>query len=397
MSETVLSIQDVTKEFYLPHHSSDSLKESITQIFKKKEKGGDKYQALKGISFDVKKGDFYGIVGRNGAGKSTLLRILAEIYQPTSGRVWHHGKLVPFIELGVGFNNNLSGKQNVYLNGAMLGFSKKEMDERYQSIVDFAELEKFMDQKLKNYSSGMRVRLAFSVAIQADADILLLDEVLAVGDADFKKKCFAYFDTLKEKKKTIIFVSHGMNAIRQYCNKAILIENGKISYQGSADEVADKYMQLFADKGDKQSAKQPDAKDRWGSNKVKIDKIDFTRSDDKLNLKVTLLSGDKDVQAAKVDVLIKDKKGVLVAGFDNLNITGAKKLSFKKNEMKVLDFEIDNIFSAREYTISAVVAADEDVEVFDGWNNIASFSNVEPEDVLYPVVAPGKMTTKSRS
>lgn len=392
----VLKIENVTKDFYLPHHASSSIKESFTHIFKKKEKGGNTYKALKGLSFEVKKGDFFGIVGRNGAGKSTLLRILAEIYQPSSGKVWHHGKLVPFIELGVGFNNDLTGRQNVYLNGAMLGFSKKEMDERYDSIVEFAELEKFMDQKLKNFSSGMRVRLAFSVAIQADADILLLDEVLAVGDADFKKKCFAYFDTLKENKKTIIFVSHGMNAIRDYCNRAILIENGKIAYEGSADEVADHYMQLFADK-DKSGAKAvADTKDRWGTNKVRIDNFDFSKTDKKLKIDVTLSSGGEEVKSVKTNIFIRDKKGILVAGFNNLNVKNAEDMSFKKNETKKLTFDLDNIYGNKEYVLSAQIASDSEVEVYDEWNNILSFSNdVETEDLQLPVINPGKLTVES--
>lgn len=246
MSKHAIEVKNVKKEFYLPHHKNDSLKRAITQIFKKKKKGGDSFFALNGISFNVEKGDFFGVLGRNGSGKSTLLKIISDIYRPTSGSVTHNGKLVSFIELGVGFKAELSGRENVFLNGALLGFSKKEVEAMYDDIVEFAELEQFMDQKLKNYSSGMKVRLAFSVAIRAKADILILDEVLAVGDASFQKKCNDYFMTLKDDKKTVILVTHNMNAVREFCNKAVVIEGGKLVFEGGADAAAERYMELFS-------------------------------------------------------------------------------------------------------------------------------------------------------
>lgn len=245
-SDIAVSIKNVKKQFALPHEKEDSLKlKVISKLGGKSNNGYSEYKALNGINLDIKKGEFIGILGRNGAGKSTLLKIIAEIYQPTSGLVKVNGRLVPFIELGVGFNPNLSGRDNIYLNGAMLGFSRKEVDKMYDDIVEFAELEKFMEQKLKNYSSGMKVRLAFSVAIKANADILLLDEVLAVGDAAFQKKCYDYFDSLKENKKTIIFVTHNMTAVRKYCTRAVLIEGGKIIKEGTAENVAQGYEDMF--------------------------------------------------------------------------------------------------------------------------------------------------------
>jgi len=244
-----LRVHNVKKYFKLPHQKQDSLKLQVIQKITGRAKSGYEVQkALDGISFDVKQGEFIGILGRNGSGKSTLLKIIAEIYQPTEGSVEVNGKLVPFIELGVGFNTNLSGRDNVYLNGAMLGFTREEVDEMYDDIVEFSELERFMDQTLKNYSSGMNVRLAFSIAIQAHADILLLDEVLAVGDAAFQKKCYNYFDSLKDDKKTIILVSHSMGVIREYCDRAIVIEKGKVIFNGDADQAADEYMKLFEKK-----------------------------------------------------------------------------------------------------------------------------------------------------
>lgn len=197
---------------------------------------------LRDISFEVERGDFLGIVGRNGSGKSTLLKLISGIYKPNKGSIAVNGSLVPFIELGVGFNPELTGRENVYLNGAMLGFSTKQIDDMYDDIVEFAELRDFMDQKLKNYSSGMQVRLAFSVAIKAQGDILVLDEVLAVGDEAFQRKCANFFEKVKDDpSKTVILVTHDMSAVRRYCSKAIMIDGGKIVDSGDPDDVADSY------------------------------------------------------------------------------------------------------------------------------------------------------------
>ncbi|MGX7199729.1 ABC transporter ATP-binding protein [Enterococcus nangangensis] len=235
-----VKVENISKSFRLPVESTTSLKRTLVNYFKGI-KGYREQQVLRDISFDVKKGDFFGIVGRNGSGKSTLLKIISQIYLPETGTVAINGKLVSFIELGVGFNPELTGKENVYLNGALLGFSVKEIDDMYQDIVNFAELHEFMNQKLKNYSSGMQVRLAFSVAIQAKSDILVLDEVLAVGDEAFQRKCNDYFMQAKKEKKTIILVTHSMEAVRKYCNRAMLIDKGKIKVIGTPDDVANQY------------------------------------------------------------------------------------------------------------------------------------------------------------
>jgi ABC-2 type transport system ATP-binding protein len=241
--KVVIRVRNLKKSFKLPTDKSWGLKQAILNRLKGV-KGYTKQEVLKGISFDVKEGEFLGIVGRNGSGKSTLLKILSKIYVPDSGIVKTSGSLVPFIELGVGFNPELTGRENVYLNGAMLGFSNREMDEMYDDIVSFAELEPFMYQKLKNYSSGMQVRLAFSIAIRARGDILILDEVLAVGDAAFQEKCNDYFKSLKNKQ-TIILVTHDMENVKRFCDRAILLEDGKIIKDGKPDEVADAYLKLF--------------------------------------------------------------------------------------------------------------------------------------------------------
>lgn len=239
-NDVAVKVQNVGKSFRLPTESTTSLKRTIVNYFKGI-RGYHEQKVLKDISFEVKKGDFFGIVGRNGSGKSTLLKIISQIYVPEKGSVEIDGQLVSFIELGVGFNPELTGRENVYLNGAMLGFSEKEIDEMYDDIVEFAELTDFMNQKLKNYSSGMQVRLAFSVAIQAKSDILVLDEVLAVGDEAFQRKCNDYFMQAREAKKTIILVTHSMDSVRKYCNKAMLIDKGEIKVVGSPDDVANQY------------------------------------------------------------------------------------------------------------------------------------------------------------
>ena len=241
MTKTVLAVKDLNKTFKLPHEAHSGVKQYLINVLKRK-RGYELQHVLKDISFEIEEGDFFGIVGRNGSGKSTLLKLMANIYTPDTGSVAIDGSLIPFIELGVGFNPELTGRENVFLNGALLGFSRKEMKIKYDSIVEFSELERFMDQKLKNYSSGMQVRLAFSIAIQAKGDILLLDEVLAVGDAAFQQKCFDYFEQLKKEKKTVILVTHDMSAVKRFCNKALLIENGIIKLSGTPEEVADQYL-----------------------------------------------------------------------------------------------------------------------------------------------------------
>ena len=243
-SDIALKVTNVSKSFKLPTEKSSSLKNSLFNLIRGVH-GYTIQEVLKDISFEVHKGDFFGIVGQNGSGKSTLLKIISQIYTPNTGSVQVEGKLVPFIELGVGFNPELTGRENVYLNGAMLGFSKDEIDAMYDDIVDFAELGDFMEQKLKNYSSGMQVRLAFSVAIKSQGDILVLDEVLAVGDEAFQKKCHDFIFDAKREKKTIILVTHSMNDVRKYCNKAMLIENGHITKFGKPDEVANAYSNIF--------------------------------------------------------------------------------------------------------------------------------------------------------
>ena len=243
MDNVAISVKDLHKSFKLPTERAWGLKQAIFNRLKGI-KGYKEQKVLNGINFDIRQGEFVGIVGRNGSGKSTLLKTLAKIYFPEKGSVTINGNLVPFIELGVGFNPDLTGRENVYLNGALLGFSNKEVDAMYDEIIDFAELRDFMDQKLKNYSSGMQVRLAFSIAIRAKGDILLLDEVLAVGDAAFQQKCNNYFASL-HGNQTVILVTHDMGNVKKFCDRAILIEKGKVKLDGDPTKVAEAYNKLW--------------------------------------------------------------------------------------------------------------------------------------------------------
>ena len=238
-----ISVKNLSKSFRLPTEKAFGLKQAIFNRLRGI-KGYKEQKVLNNLSFEIKKGEFVGIVGRNGSGKSTLLKTLAGIYYPQKGNIVIDGNLVPFIELGVGFNPELTGRENVYMNGALLGFSNTEMESMYNEIWEFAELKEFQDQKLKNYSSGMQVRLAFSIAIRARGDILLLDEVLAVGDAAFQQKCEEYFASL-HGNQTVILVTHSMPNVRKFCDRAILLENGKLSLDDDPDTVAKAYEDLF--------------------------------------------------------------------------------------------------------------------------------------------------------
>ncbi len=235
-------VDDVSKSFRVPEERTHTLKERA--LHPRRRSKHEAFAALQDISFAIESGEFFGIVGRNGSGKSTLLKCIAGIYGVDSGRIWCNGRMSTFIELGVGFNPDLAALDNVVMNGIMLGLSPREARARYESIIDFAELAEFQDLKLKNYSSGMHVRLAFSVAIQVDADILLIDEVLAVGDASFQQKCFDVFNQMRDDGKTIIFVTHDMGSVNRFCHRAILLERGKAVVLGAPEKVAESYLEL---------------------------------------------------------------------------------------------------------------------------------------------------------
>ena len=237
-----VAVDNAVKSFRRPHEAAHTLKERALHPFRNR--GMSTLDALKGVSFDVAPGEFFGIVGRNGSGKSTLLKCLGGIYALDRGSIRVAGRMSTFIELGVGFNPDLAARDNVILNGIMLGLSPREARRRYESVIDFAELSEYQDLKLKNYSSGMQVRLAFSVAIQVDADILLIDEVLAVGDAAFQQKCFDVFQDMRDAGRTILFVTHDMSSVKRFCHRAMLLEKGETVTIGEPEAVAGRYLEL---------------------------------------------------------------------------------------------------------------------------------------------------------
>lgn len=251
-STAAVIVEDLAKTFTLPREQSHTLKERV--LNPRKRRGSDRLKALDGVSFAVQPGEFFGIVGRNGSGKSTMLKCLAGIYGADRGSIRMRGRLSTFIELGVGFNPDLAARDNIITNGIMLGLSPAEARSRVAEVIEFAELEEFADLKLKNYSSGMHVRLAFSVMIQVDADILLIDEVLAVGDAAFQQKCFDVFNDLRDQGKTILFVTHDMSSVEKFCHRAILLERGHVVAEGDPHNVAASYLELNFDKQRQDSA-----------------------------------------------------------------------------------------------------------------------------------------------
>jgi ABC-type polysaccharide/polyol phosphate transport system ATPase subunit len=273
-----ISCEGVSKHFRIPLDRSTTLKYRVTHL--RSSARYHDFHALQDISFEVPEGQFLGIIGHNGSGKSTLLKILSRIYTPESGSVTVNGKVSPFLELGVGFNPELTARENVYLNGAVLGLTHAELDSRLDSIIAFAELENFVDQKLKNYSSGMQVRLAFSVAIQADAQILLMDEVLAVGDARFQEKCFDVFARYKREGRTVVLVTHDVGSVNLYCDRALLLDHGRLHKDGPSGEVTSLYRRMMgavSEAEDKAGASETG--DRWGSREVEITAVRLTDID----------------------------------------------------------------------------------------------------------------------
>jgi ABC-2 type transport system ATP-binding protein len=395
MDDTAILVENLSKTFKLPHEKVSSVKSLFVNMFRGK-RSYEKQKVLTNVSFEIKKGEFFGIVGRNGSGKSTLLKLMAGIYTPNQGWVHVNGKLTPFIELGVGFNPELTGRENVYLNGALLGFSRKEMDVMYKDIVDFAELKRFMDQKLKNYSSGMQVRLAFSIAIRAESDILLLDEVLAVGDEAFQRKCYDYFEDLKRQQKTVILVTHDMGAVEKFCTRAIIIENGKIIQEGKANIVAQGYRDLFnQEEQDKLTVDEvePDVeekpKKRWGNGKLKIDKARFTTiTDSKITIEVQI-SRDETVQNSTIlayTVKSKDGRGLFGDGFP---ITDAEINS--KQQLKYT-ISMKNVLGKGEYYLDVSLRNKTETEYNDFWVDCAKFKLIKGESNPLNIIVDNKLT-----
>jgi ABC-type polysaccharide/polyol phosphate transport system ATPase subunit len=245
VTEPAITVHDVAKRFRLVHERNSTLKATVFNGFRRSVH--EDFWALKGVSFDVEEGTTYGLIGHNGSGKSTLLKCMARIYRPDRGQIATRGRLSALLELGAGFHPELSGRENVYLNGSILGLSKRDIDRRFSDIVEFAGLEQFIDTPVKNYSSGMFVRLGFSVAITIEPDVLLIDEILAVGDESFQQKCMEKFADLRRSGRTIILVSHGLDAVRNICDRAAWLDHGALVKEGEAHDVVSAYLESVRD------------------------------------------------------------------------------------------------------------------------------------------------------
>lgn len=379
-AKTIVSVRHLHKSFKLPHDKNSTLKGRIVRPFAKRRY--EKQYVLKGINFTIKKGEFFGIVGRNGSGKSTLLKLLAGIYSPDSGEVKVHGRLTPFIELGVGFNPELTGRENVYLNGALLGFSREDMDSMYAKIVEFAELERFMDQKLKNYSSGMQVRLAFSIAIRVESDVLLLDEVLAVGDAAFQQKCISYFKELKRKKQTVILVTHDMDVVRAFCDRGILLNEGKIVSEGDPEMIAREYLRLFSDNTVEQTAEN---KVRWGSKDAVYVEAKTTRNDGAYHL-ILKAQAANHIEKPSFGFLVKSEDGTAVLG-TNTQIKNVQITALQAQQEVSLVWVIPDVFSNGKHTIDIAITSPNGTEVYDWWEGATQFQ-VKGKDKTPYLISP---------
>ncbi|VVB56322.1 putative ABC transporter ATP-binding protein [uncultured archaeon] len=293
-SEDAIIVQNVSKHFRIPHEKRTKLFEHITGALKGTTSTYEEFWAVKDVSFTVKKGETLGIIGENGSGKSTLLKIIAGVLTPDSGSVKVNGKIAPFLELGVGFNPELTAEDNVRLYGAIMGMSKKEMEDKFEEIFEFADLEKFRNMKLKNFSSGMYARLAFATAAATDPDILLIDEVLSVGDLGFQRKCFERIDEFKRSGKTIVFVSHDTGSIKKLCKISVFLEHGEVRFMGTTEKVLYSYNSYMIDKEIREfnkSTKKDEPKDRWGTREIEI--LDVKTLDEKNIENHSFKTGDK--------------------------------------------------------------------------------------------------------
>jgi ABC-type polysaccharide/polyol phosphate transport system ATPase subunit len=347
-----LAVQGVSKTFRVPEEQRHTLKERA--LHPRRGARFQTFRALNDISFEVQEGEFFGIAGRNGSGKSTLLKCLAGIYR-ADGRIWRRGRLSTLIELGVGFNPDLAARDNVILNGIMMGLSPREARSRYESVIAFAELEEFQDLKLKNYSSGMHVRLAFSVAIQVDADILLVDEILAVGDAAFQQKCFDVFNRLRDQGKTIVFVTHDMGALKRFCHRALLLERGSAVHLGNPTEVADRYLEINFGREPRPAGNE---EERRGGGDARVAEVWIEDEHGvrhaavpqgqriSLRMRVAFLVDVEDPQAS-VYILNEEHKTVLVA---STVLERDRSGRFTAGREAVFSFSFDNVLAPGRYT-----------------------------------------------
>jgi ABC-type polysaccharide/polyol phosphate transport system ATPase subunit len=350
-----LQVEDLHKSFRIPTHRVDSLKERMVRPFSSRD--FRELRALDGVSFKIHQGEFFGIVGRNGSGKSTLLKLLASIYRADRGKIRMAGRLAPFIELGVGFNLDLSARENVVLNGVMMGLTPQQTRDRLGAVMEFAELEDFIDLKMKNYSSGMLVRLAFSLMLEVDADILLIDEVLAVGDAAFQQKCADAFREMKAAGKTIVLVTHDMASVEEYCHRAMLISDGQIQHIGDPGEVGRQYLRLNFDTERGASPKAAEA----GEEEVRLldiwiengggERITNVEHGDRIRLRAELESGRDADGGLGVGFVITNADGVGIFEFGTLATDGPGEPRLSAGKRVEVVAGVENLLTPGRYFI----------------------------------------------
>jgi ABC-type polysaccharide/polyol phosphate transport system ATPase subunit len=372
-----VSCEDVWKTFRLPHDRPSTFKQRI--LHPRRSRAATKLHALQDVSFQVQEGEFFGIIGRNGSGKSTLLKCLAGIYVPDSGRISLAGRVSPFIELGVGFNPELTARDNVVVNAALLGMPKSEALARFPDIIRFAELERFVELKLKNYSSGMQVRLGFAAAIQADADIYLVDEVLAVGDARFQEKCFDVFRRMKREGRTVIYVTHDLSSVERFCDRTLLLERGELASLGEPGEVIRVYRQHDLELERQGIMESSDGAMRWGDGSAEI--VDAWFEDSTGARQEIISHGEQAVFRARVHfhreldepvfgVIVKGERGDAVF-ITNTMFDGIKTGSFEPGESAVYSVRFDVHFADGRHTASPAVAY-QDAQRFADWREDAA-------------------------
>jgi ABC-type polysaccharide/polyol phosphate transport system ATPase subunit len=366
MPAPAIVVEGVSKTFERPEQLENTLKERALHPFRRR--AVERFDALNDVSFAVEQGEFFGVVGRNGSGKSTLLKLMAGIYQTTAGEIWVRGRTSTFIELGVGFNPDLAARDNVYLNAIMLGLSASEARERYERVIEFAELREFESLKLKNYSSGMHVRLAFSVMVQVDADVLMIDEVLAVGDAGFQQKCFDEFNRLRDEGRTIVLVTHDMSAVRRFCDRAMLLERGRVVDIGEPDRIGSEYLDMNFGLKEEQPVVSAGAKpgeERYGDGRASITAM-WLEDEHGEPLPENVPQGEVIVLKAVVEfhaAMTHPSVGVAIETDDRRMVFGANTMwvnertgSYAAGDRATTTLRFRNQFAAGRYFISPAVA-----------------------------------------
>lgn len=390
---TAIEIIDISKKFKVFHNRESNLKYAVLNMLRgKRSRLSSEFWALKNIDLTIQRGKTVGFIGRNGSGKSTLLKLISRILYPDGGEINAHGKISTLIELGSGFHPELTGRENVYINASILGFSRADVNRKFKDIVSFSGLEEFIDNPVKTYSSGMYVRLGFSVAINIDPDILLVDEVLAVGDETFQKKCIRKIEEMKKAGKTIVFVSHDLQSVEELCDEVVLVHNGCLVAKGKPVDVISNYHKLLIGSGDARVRQETpgvevsNGKNRWGSKEVEITKLEFLDGDGKETQ--YLNTGDR----FRVRIHYKAHKkvekpvfGIAIYSDRGVHITGpnTKKQDFSIPSVEgsgVVEYDAQSLpLLPGTYLFSAAIYDQSGLQAFDHWEQHWKFHVIESE------------------